>query len=118
MAIGQYTIRPAVGANAINLTSLQGLVADGIAGQIADARSAGRFAGTEPEQDRLRAGHIPGASNVPISSLLNNGALKHKDELAAAFTAGGIDIEPPGYYQLRVGGHRLRAGIGTGHFGQ
>jgi len=96
VAAGQFTIRSAVGANAINLASLRALVTDGIAGQIADARSAGRFAGTEAEpRAGLRAGHIPGSSNVPISSLLTDGALKDKDELAAAFAAGGIDITRP-----------------------
>ncbi len=43
----------------------------------------------------MRAGHIPGASNVPISSLLNDGTLKDKDELAAAFAAADIDISRP-----------------------
>ena len=96
VAAGQFTIRSAVGANAINLASLRALVTDGIAGQIADARSAGRFAGTEAEpRAGLRAGHIPGSFNVPISSLLTDGALKDKDELAAAFAAGGIDITRP-----------------------
>ena len=93
---GQFTIRSSVEANTINFSSLQRLVADGIAGQIADARSAGRFAGTEPEpRAGLRAGHIPGSFNVPISSLLSDGALKDKDDLAAAFAAGGIDISLP-----------------------
>jgi thiosulfate/3-mercaptopyruvate sulfurtransferase len=96
VAAGQFTIRSAVGANAINLASLRALVTDGIAGQIADARSAGRFAGTEAEpRAGLRAGHIPGSFNVPITSLLTDGALKDKDELAAAFAAGGIDITRP-----------------------
>ena len=96
VATGQFTIRPAVGANAIDLSSLQTLVSNGISGQIADARSAGRFAGIEPEpRNGVRAGHIPGSFNVPISSLLNDGALKDKDELANAFTAGGIDISHP-----------------------
>ena len=93
---GNFSIRSAVGANAIKLSRLRALVTDGIAGQIADARSAGRFAGTEPEpRAGLRAGHIPGSSNVPISSLLNDGALKEKEEIAAAFAAGGIDISRP-----------------------
>ena len=96
VADGQFTTRPAVGANFINLATLQTLVGDGIAGQIADARSAGRFAGIEPEpRAGLRAGHIPGSFNVPISSLLDDGALKDKDGLAAAFAAGGIDINLP-----------------------
>ena len=96
VAAGQFTIRPAVGANAISHASLQSLVTDGIAGQIADARSAGRFAGTELEpRAGLRAGHIPGSSNVPISGLLQDGALKDNDDLAAAFAAGGIDTSRP-----------------------
>ena len=95
-AIGKFTIRSAVGANAINHDSLQTLVMNGNAGQIADARSAGRFAGTEKEpRAGLRSGHIPGSSNVPISNLLNDGALKDKNDLAAAFASGGIDIGRP-----------------------
>ena len=94
--VGQFTIRSAVGANSIDFINLKALVNDGIAGQIADARSAGRFAGAEPEpRVGLRAGHIPGSSNVPISSLLNDGTLKDKNDLAAAFAAGGIDIGRP-----------------------
>ena len=85
-----------LGQMLLTLPACRTLVTDGIAGQIADARSAGRFAGTEPEpRAGLRAGHIPGSSNVPISSLLNDGALKDKDDLAAAFAAGGIDISRP-----------------------
>ena len=95
-ATGRFSIRSAVGANAINLASLRTLVMDGIDVQIADARSPGRFAGTEQEpRVGLRAGHIPGSSNVPISSLLKDGALKDKDKLAAAFASGGIDIDRP-----------------------
>lgn len=93
---GKFSIRPAVGAAAINLASLQRLVEDGVAGQIADARSAGRFFGVEPEpRAGLRSGHIPGASNVPISTLLQDGALKDQSALADAFAAGGIDISRP-----------------------
>jgi thiosulfate/3-mercaptopyruvate sulfurtransferase len=93
---GSFTIRPAAGANVINLANLKTLVMDNIAGQIADARSAGRFAGTENEpRAGLRSGHIPGSSNVPISSLLKDGALKDKENLAAAFARAGIDINRP-----------------------
>ena len=56
VAHGSFTIRPAVGANVINLADLKTLVTDNFAGQIADARSAGRFAGTEQEP---RAGLRP-----------------------------------------------------------
>ena len=40
------------------------------AAQVLDARSAGRFAGTEPEpRAGLRAGHIPGSLNLPYETL-------------------------------------------------
>jgi thiosulfate/3-mercaptopyruvate sulfurtransferase len=62
--------------------------------QIADARSAGRFEGREPEpRPGLRGGHIPGARNVPFASLLNaDGTIKSEAELRCAFEAAGIDL--------------------------
>ncbi|MFK7866547.1 MAG: 3-mercaptopyruvate sulfurtransferase [Alphaproteobacteria bacterium] len=40
--------------------------------KIVDARSAGRFSGMEPEpHDGLRAGHMPGAINLPYQQLVN-----------------------------------------------
>jgi len=93
---GNFSVRSAVGANVINMASLRALISDGVAGQIADARAPGRFAGTEAEpRAGLRSGHIPGSLNVPIASLLENGALKDKEALAGAFAAGGVDIDRP-----------------------
>jgi thiosulfate/3-mercaptopyruvate sulfurtransferase len=65
--------------------------------QIVDARSAGRFAGTEPEpRPSLKGGHIPGSSNVHYATLLNpDGTLKSKDELARAFAEAGISPSAP-----------------------
>ncbi|PPD29566.1 MAG: 3-mercaptopyruvate sulfurtransferase [Hyphomicrobium sp.] len=65
--------------------------------QMVDARSPGRFEGTEPEpRPGLRGGHIPGARNVPYTTLLNaDGTLKSKDELAAVFRAAGVDWHKP-----------------------
>jgi thiosulfate/3-mercaptopyruvate sulfurtransferase len=67
------------------------------ASQIADARSAGRFAGSAPEpRPGLRSGHIPGARNVPFTLLLNpDGTLKPSDELVRIFEAAGIDPRRP-----------------------
>ena len=81
----------------IPMDSLRHLVELGVAGQIADARSAGRFAGVDPEQRAgLRGGHMPGASNVPITSLINqDGGLRSLEEIAAAFAAGGIQTDRP-----------------------
>ncbi len=61
--------------------------------QIVDARSPGRFEGTEPEpREGLKSGHIPGSRNVHYASLLNaDGTFKGKDELAKIFAAAGVD---------------------------
>lgn len=64
--------------------------------QIVDARSAGRFAGSEPEPRKgLRGGHMPGALNVPFTELLENGRLASPDKIAAAFKKGGVDPDKP-----------------------
>lgn len=65
--------------------------------QIVDARSAGRFAGVEPEPREVpRQGHIPGSKNLPYTELINkDGTLKSAEELRAAFEARGIDINQP-----------------------
>lgn len=64
--------------------------------QIADARGAGRFAGTEPEpRAGVRSGHMPGARNVPVSVLSENGQLLPKARLREIFEAAGIDLSKP-----------------------
>ena len=61
-------------------------------GQVLDARSAGRFAGTAPEpRAGLRSGHMPGAVNVPFTELVAEGRLKSADELKTIFAARGVD---------------------------
>ncbi|KXF77261.1 3-mercaptopyruvate sulfurtransferase [Paramesorhizobium deserti] len=64
--------------------------------QIADARSAGRFSGEEPEpRAGMRSGHMPGARNVPVMSLSQNGELKDLDALKEVFGQAGIDLAKP-----------------------
>ncbi|MFZ4806966.1 MAG: 3-mercaptopyruvate sulfurtransferase [Hyphomicrobiaceae bacterium] len=65
--------------------------------QIVDARGAGRFKGADPEpRAGLRSGHMPGALNVPFTTLLNaDGTLKAPAELAAVFQAAGVDTAKP-----------------------
>jgi thiosulfate/3-mercaptopyruvate sulfurtransferase len=67
------------------------------AAQVLDARSAGRFAGTEPEpRPGLRGGHIPGSLNLPYETLYRaDGTLKAPDELRGAITAAGVDLGRP-----------------------
>ena len=79
-----------------SLAEMQALVRAGD-GQIADARGAGRFQGREPEpRPGLRSGHIPGARNVPFTTLLqSDGTLKPPADLAAVFASAGIDPARP-----------------------
>jgi thiosulfate/3-mercaptopyruvate sulfurtransferase len=67
------------------------------AAQVLDARSAGRFAGTEAEpRAGLRGGHIPGSRNLPYETLYRpDGTLKAPDELGRAVAAAGIDLARP-----------------------
>jgi len=65
-------------------------------GQILDARSAARFSGAAPEpRPGLSSGHMPGATNIPFTELVEAGRLKPADKLREIFTAKGIDIEQP-----------------------
>ena len=65
--------------------------------QIVDARAAARFEGAAPEpREGLRAGHMPGARNVPYATLLNaDGTMKDAPALRAAFEAAGVDVDRP-----------------------
>ena len=65
--------------------------------EIIDARSAARFKGEVAEpRPGLRAGHIPGAKNVPYATLLNaDSTMKSAVELSAVFRAAGVDLAKP-----------------------
>ncbi|MGH6985755.1 MAG: 3-mercaptopyruvate sulfurtransferase [Caulobacteraceae bacterium] len=65
--------------------------------EVADARSAARFSGTEPEpRPGLRRGHMPGARNLPYRVLLTGtGALKPAGELRDAFEKAGLEPSRP-----------------------
>lgn len=65
--------------------------------QVLDARPAGRFTGADAEpRAGLRGGHMPGARNLPHGQLFNeDGTWKQGDELRAAFTDAGIDLDKP-----------------------
>ena len=55
---------------------------------VVDARSAGRFAGTAPEpRPGLRAGHMPGAVNLPYTEVLADGRYRPIAELRALLQA-------------------------------
>jgi thiosulfate/3-mercaptopyruvate sulfurtransferase len=66
--------------------------------QVLDARSAGRFNGTEPEVwPGRRSGHIPGSLNLPYTDLLDpkDKTFLPAEQLAARFRAAGIDMDRP-----------------------
>lgn len=65
--------------------------------EIIDARAAPRFRGEVPEpRPGLRAGHIPGAKNVPYTTLLNaDGTMKSVADLKAVFQAAGVNLAKP-----------------------
>jgi thiosulfate/3-mercaptopyruvate sulfurtransferase len=64
--------------------------------QVVDARSAERFAGKAPEpRPGLRSGHMPHSFNVPFDRLIENGRLKPREKIAAAFTSAGVDLDKP-----------------------
>ena len=43
----------------------------------------------------LRAGHIPGSTNLPVSMLTQDGQMKSPDQLATLFADRGIDLTRP-----------------------
>jgi thiosulfate/3-mercaptopyruvate sulfurtransferase len=64
--------------------------------QVVDARSTGRFAGREPEPRKgLRAGHMPGAFNVPFTEIVEDGRLASPERIAQAFKRAGVDLNKP-----------------------
>lgn len=65
--------------------------------QIVDARSTGRFEGTEPEpREGLRSGHIPGSISLPYADLLDvDGVMKTPKEIAELFSGTGLSMTRP-----------------------
>jgi thiosulfate/3-mercaptopyruvate sulfurtransferase len=67
------------------------------AAQVVDMRSAGRFAGTEPEpRPGLRAGHIPGSLNLPYQDLVDDdGTVLATERLRRRLAESGVDPARP-----------------------
>lgn len=65
--------------------------------QVVDTRSAARFKGAVAEpRPGLKAGHIPGALNLPAGDLLAaDGSLKDAQALTGLFAAAGVALEKP-----------------------
>ncbi|WP_170986334.1 3-mercaptopyruvate sulfurtransferase [Rhizobium sp. LC145] len=79
----------------IDFQTMLSIVGEG-SRQIADARSAGRFAGTEPEpRAGMRSGHMPGARSLPSGTFSTSGKLRPLSELRQAIEDAGIDFGRP-----------------------
>lgn len=64
--------------------------------QIADARAKARFIAQEAEpRAGQRSGHMPGARNVPVTEISQNGELKSLEELRDTFERAGVDLSKP-----------------------
>ena len=89
----EATSRPALVAR---LDDMRRIVAEG-GSQILDARSVGRFHAREPEpRAGMRAGHMPGAFNLPYPTLLApDGTLRQPAELERLFRESGLDLSRP-----------------------
>ncbi|MBB3658454.1 thiosulfate/3-mercaptopyruvate sulfurtransferase [Rhizobium sp. BK650] len=79
----------------VNLEQMRDIVSSA-ALQIADARSAGRFAASEPEpRAGMRSGHMPGARSLPSGVFANQGRFKSLPELKQTIEDAGIDLSKP-----------------------
>lgn len=81
------------GALVRSVEDVKGLI-DSKREQIVDARAAARFRGEVPEpRAGLRAGHMPGAFNLPYNELIDpkTGTMLPADQLVARIAASGID---------------------------
>lgn len=80
-------------ARIADLDAVAAVLADGSA-TVVDARGPARFRGEAAEpRPGLRAGHMPGAKNVPFASVVADGRLADPAAVAGAFAA--VDLEKP-----------------------
>jgi thiosulfate/3-mercaptopyruvate sulfurtransferase len=64
--------------------------------QVVDARPAERFRGQAPEpRPGVRPGHMPGARNVPTTTVLDGSRLASPEKIRQAFADGGVDLNQP-----------------------
>ena len=77
-----------------DFADIQDLIAE--RAQILDARSAARFNGTAPEpRSGLSSGHMPGATSVPFTELVEDGHLKSPEALRALFASKSVALDRP-----------------------
>lgn len=99
--IGRQTPEPATfnanfdASRVRSLDDVKQIIEDGSA-QLLDARARERFtAEVEESTEGVRAGHMPGAINVPYNPLMRLGEFKDKEALRAIFDEAGVDLSRP-----------------------
>ena len=100
---GEVTAKPAIfnaSYDARRVRSIEQMMAnvERRAEQVLDARASDRFEGRAPEpRPGIRAGHIPGALNLPYNNLFDaaTGTMKPIEELRKAFADAGVDTAKP-----------------------
>jgi thiosulfate/3-mercaptopyruvate sulfurtransferase len=64
--------------------------------QILDARPKERFEGAAAEpRAGMRSGHMPGAVNVPLAALTENGLMRSREDLEHVFAERGVATNNP-----------------------
>ncbi|MGE7369153.1 3-mercaptopyruvate sulfurtransferase [Neorhizobium sp. NPDC001467] len=90
------TFTPRFRANRVTgFAEMRAVVETGVR-QVVDARGAGRFTGDEAEpRAGMRSGHMPGARNLPATSLSANGRFHDLATLKRMIDEAGIDLSQP-----------------------
>ena len=94
---GERHFSPRVASDLVrDLNQIKRVLDDGRE-QVVDARPAPRFKGEVPEpRAGLRTGHMPGALNVPVGSVIApDGRMKSAEEIRAVFEDAGVDLKKP-----------------------
>ena len=83
--------------NSAEVVTKQQILSGEVFTPLLDARSKGRFEGSEPDpRPGVEPGHIPGACNLPFAALYNDdGTFKSSDELRRLFAGAEIDPAQP-----------------------
>lgn len=97
------------------------LIAEARSQPILDVRTEDEFTGNikvEPGRPTPRAGHIPGATNLPHKQMLDDrGRLKSPTELKAIFASANSSSEQPTVILCQSGGRAAFAALAAEHAG-
>lgn len=111
-----HTPRPWPANATVDADAVQEIIADG--GLVIDSRGAARYRG-EVEPIDAKAGHVPGAINLPFTENLIDGRFRSTDELGTRFRSASVDENTVWYCGSGVSAcHNLlaaeAAGLGVG----